>query len=105
MNYPYILLNKQICLDNIERMVLKAKKNNLKFRPHFKTHQSAEIGEWYRNAGVIACTVSSLPMAEYFASAGWSDITVAFPVSPFDSESINKLAKAVSINIKKPKCD
>ena len=99
MNYPYILLNKKICLENIQRMALKAKKNNIKFRPHFKTHQSTEIGEWYRNAGVGACTVSSFQMADYFALAGWNDITVAFPVSPFDSEIINRIAPEIELNI------
>ena len=98
-SYPHILLNKEICLANIQRMALKAKKNNLKFRPHFKTHQSIEIGEWFKNAGVSACTVSSFPMAQYFANAGWSDITVAFPASPFDSDIINQLAKSIKLNI------
>jgi D-serine deaminase-like pyridoxal phosphate-dependent protein len=99
VNYPHLLLNKQICLDNIERMISKAKKNNLKFRPHFKTHQSAEIGSWFKEIGIDSCTVSSFPMAEYFASWGWKDITVAFPVSPFDSDYINKLGEAINLNI------
>ncbi len=97
--YPYLLVEKTICLKNIERMVLKAKQNNLKLRPHFKTHQSIEIGEWYKNFGVDSCTVSSYQMAKYFASAGWNDITVAFPVSIFDLGIINELIKTVNINI------
>ncbi|NVO11116.1 MAG: alanine racemase [Bacteroidales bacterium] len=97
--YPYLLLNKERCLNNIQRMVLKARNNNLKFRPHFKTHQSIEVGEWFKQLGVNSCTVSSFTMAEYFASAGWSDITVAFPVSPFNSKIINKLAQSTQLNI------
>jgi D-serine deaminase-like pyridoxal phosphate-dependent protein len=97
--YPYLLLNKEKCLENIERMVTKATKNSLKFRPHFKTHQSIEIGKWYKEFGVNACTVSSFTMASHFASAGWTDITVAFPVSPYDSELINKLGKAIDLSI------
>lgn len=97
--YPFLLLNKKKCLANIETMVSKAKRNNLKFRPHFKTHQSAEIGEWFKELGVDSCTVASFPMAEYFASAGWADITVAFPASPFDSESIKRLSKQINLNI------
>ncbi len=97
--YPYLLLDKNKCLENIERMVLKAKKHNLKFRPHFKTHQSKEIGEWYKSLGVTACTVSSFQMAKYFASAGWNDITVAFPVSIYDIDIINEFSKSININI------
>ena len=99
LTYPFLLLNKEKCLENIERMISKAKKNNLKFRPHFKTHQSAEIGNWFKQSGVDACTVASFPMAEYFASAGWTDITVAFPVSTFDSATINQLGKSINLNI------
>jgi D-serine deaminase-like pyridoxal phosphate-dependent protein len=98
-NNPSILLNKEICLRNIHNMALKAKKNNLKFRPHFKTHQSIEIGTWFKQVGVSSCAVSSFQMAKYFASADWLDITVAFPVSPLDSEVVNQLAKSINLNI------
>ena len=47
-------------------MARKAKDNGLIFRPHFKTHQSIEIGEWFRESGVNKITVSSLTMANYF---------------------------------------
>lgn len=98
-SYPYLLLDKEKCLKNIQRMSLKAKKNNLKFRPHFKTHQSLEIGKLFREVGVDSITVSSFQMAEYFSSGGWNDITVAFPASPFDADLINKLALKVKLNI------
>jgi D-serine deaminase-like pyridoxal phosphate-dependent protein len=97
--YPFMLLNKEICINNIKRMIAKVKKNNLTLRPHFKTHQSAEVAEWFRQLGVYSCAVSSFQMAEYFAKAGWTDITVAFPVSPFDSKSIEGIAKSINLNI------
>src|SRR5664279_4243936 len=78
---PTLLVDKQKCLANIKFMSDKAKKNNSTFRPHFKTHQSIEIGNWYKEFGVEKITVSSLRMAEYFTNTGWSDITVAFPVN------------------------
>lgn len=99
ITYPYLLLDNKKCIDNIERMVSKAKKNNLKFRPHFKTHQSIEVGAWFRELGIDACTVASFPMAKYFASAGWTDITVAFPVTPFDIDIINSLDQTINLNI------
>jgi D-serine deaminase-like pyridoxal phosphate-dependent protein len=49
---PTLVIDKEVCLRNIERMVQKAKEHHLLFRPHFKTHQSAEIGEWFREFGV-----------------------------------------------------
>lgn len=99
ITYPYLLLDKKKCSENIERMVAKAKKNNLKFIPHFKTHQSIEVAKWYKEFGVNACTVASFPMAKYFALAGWKDITVAFPISIYDVEIINSIGKQINLNI------
>ena len=67
---PTFVIDKEVCLQNIEKMAEKAKAHNLRFRPHFKTHQSAKIGEWFRLFGVDAITVSSVSMAEYFAMNG-----------------------------------
>ncbi len=84
---------------NIDRMAAKARANKVNFRPHFKTHQSAEIGEWFRAVGVEAITVSSVVMAEQFAQAGWRDITVAVPVNLLEIDRINELAGRVTLHV------
>ena len=96
---PTLILDKEKSIRNIERMVKKAKRSDVKFRPHFKTHQSAQIGEWFRNFGVESITVSSLDMAVYFAGNGWKDITVAFPVNILEIDKINELAKEIQLNL------
>jgi len=96
---PTFVLDKEICIRNIERMAEKAKKNNLRFRPHFKTHQSAEIGEWFRQLGVDAITVSSVRMAEYFIANGWKDVTIAFSLNILEIDSINRLAASAKLNV------
>lgn len=96
---PTLVLNKNICLQNIELMFEKAKRHQLKFRPHFKTHQSIEIGRWFRSLGVDCITVSSVQMAQYFANDGWNDITIAFPFNTLEIEELNKLSENNTINI------
>jgi D-serine deaminase-like pyridoxal phosphate-dependent protein len=96
---PTLVIDKEVCLRNIERMAKKAKSYQLRFRPHFKTHQSAEIGEWFRNYGVDAITVSSVQMAEYFARNGWNDITIAFPLNILEMDNINRLAANIKLNV------
>ncbi len=96
---PTLLLNKERAMRNIERMANKAKKSGVRFRPHFKTHQSAQIGEWFRNLGVDTITVSSLDMAWYFAQYGWKDITVAFPVNILEIDKINALAGDITLHL------
>jgi D-serine deaminase-like pyridoxal phosphate-dependent protein len=80
-------------------MATKAKKNNITFRPHFKTHQSAEIGGWFKESGISGIAVSSVQMASYFAKAGWNDILIAFPVNVLEVETINTLARNIKLHL------
>jgi D-serine deaminase-like pyridoxal phosphate-dependent protein len=96
---PTLLLDEKKCRDNIRRMVKKAKDSRVSFRPHFKTHQSAEIGEWFKLEGTEKITVSSVAMAEYFANEGWQDILIAFPVNILEIENINLLAQKINLSL------
>ena len=60
---PTLLLDRGRMRRNIERMARKAYRAGVLLRPHFKTHQSAAIGEEFRSFGVTAITVSSREMA------------------------------------------
>lgn len=96
---PTLLLDKDTCLNNIKRMLDKAKASGLLFRPHFKTHQSAVVADWFRDFGVNTATVSSVRMAAYFAKNNWLDITVAFPFNINETDDVNELAKTAKINL------
>ncbi len=96
---PTLLLDSERAIRNIRRMSKKAKEQGIRFRPHFKTHQSAEIGEWFRREGVTAITVSSVDMAEYFADNGWQDITIALPVNIRQIQAIRELAGRVHLGL------
>ncbi|MDX1409461.1 MAG: alanine racemase [Saprospiraceae bacterium] len=90
---PTLLLDKQRCLLNIERMVAKAQIAGVRLRPHFKTHQSRLVGSWFRQAGIQQIATSSLSMARYFMEDGWRDITVAFPVNLLEADRIRYLSR------------
>jgi D-serine deaminase-like pyridoxal phosphate-dependent protein len=96
---PKLLLDKEKCLQNMEKMARKASRNSLSFRPHCKTHQSAEIANWFRDFDISALTVSSFPMARYFAKAGWTDILVAFPFQPGEIAKLIGLSKICDLSI------
>jgi D-serine deaminase-like pyridoxal phosphate-dependent protein len=96
---PTLLVDKEKCLKNIARMASRAEQNGLTFRPHCKTHQSAEISHWYREFNVSSITVSSFHMAHYFAEAGWKDILVAFPFQPGELEPLQRLSEKIRISI------
>lgn len=96
---PTLLLDKKKALNNIQRMAEKASISGVRLRPHFKTHQSAQVGEWFRDFGIDAITVSSVRMAQYFASHQWNDILVAFPANILEMESINELASRINLHL------
>ncbi len=100
-----ILKKPQLTLDigkvrrNISRIVDKLQRHGVFFRPHFKTHQCAAIGELFKDMGITAITVSSLDMAAYFAKHGWDDITLAVPVNPGQLQDIDLLARRIRLNV------
>ncbi|MCK7477381.1 MAG: alanine racemase [Candidatus Moduliflexus flocculans] len=89
---PTLVLDERRARRNIERMTEKAARLGLRFRPHFKTHQSRRIGRLFRDLGVGAITVSSVDMAAYFAADGWRDILIAFPVNVLEMADIRPLS-------------
>lgn len=99
IKHPTLLLDEEQCRANIRGMKAKADRYGLKFRPHFKTHQSAYIGKWFREYGVHSCTVSSVRMARYFAGNGWRDILLAFPVNVNALDEINYLASIINFQM------
>jgi D-serine deaminase-like pyridoxal phosphate-dependent protein len=96
---PTLLLDKKRAVQNIRKMKDKADLAGVRLRPHFKTHQSAEVGTWFRRAGVDSITVSSLDMAQYFAGHGWEDINVAFTANMLEAAAINSLAPKVRLHL------
>ncbi len=96
---PTLLLDENICRANIRRMKARADQYQVKIRPHFKTHQSAEIASWCRDEGISSITVSSVSMAKYFASHGWDDITIAFPLNFREWKDISRLAQEIRLNV------
>jgi len=96
---PAALVDENRCKKNIERMSSKAENLNIRFRPHFKTHQSIEIGNWFKDHKIDGITVSSPEMAGYFAAGGWEDITIAFPFFPGQLDAVNALTETCDLRL------
>lgn len=96
---PTLLMDESAVRRNIQRMARKAGALGARFRPHFKTHQSAEVGSWFRAEGVQAITVSSVDMALYFAASGWRDITIAFPANLRQGHTLASLAERIHLGL------
>jgi len=96
---PTLLIDEDKARKNLALMNEKIIAQGKQFRPHFKTHQSAEIAEWFREIGIKKITVSSIEMAGYFADHGWDDIFIAFPVNILQIEEIIELSKRIHLSL------
>ena len=95
---PTLLLNQEKSVDNIKNILQNIKYSKINIRPHFKTHQSLEVGRWFKKLGVQKITVSSVSMAKYFSDE-WDDITIAFPINILEIEDVITLQKKINVNL------
>ena len=99
LDKPTLIVDRKKCVENIDYMASKAITNGVTLRPHFKTHQSIEVGRWFKDSGIDKITVSSVPMAQYFAKDGWNDITISFPFVSSQAKITNSLAKEIKLQL------
>ncbi len=97
---PTLLLDIKKVKANIDKMLQRAERLGVKLVPHFKTHQSREIGKYFSDRGIDAITVSSVQMASYFVLNGWKDVTIAFPFNRLETSVINDfVAQGVKVKL------
>lgn len=94
-----LLVDRARAEANIARFAARARAANVILRPHFKTHQSAAVADWFRRAGVRKATVSSIGMARYFADHGWSDLTLAIGANPLEADLYDALAGRIRLGL------
>jgi len=77
---PFLLLDAIRIRRNAERMSEIARRNNVRLRPHVKTHKCIEVARIQTAEHDGAITVSTLAEARAFGSNGFADITYAVPI-------------------------
>jgi D-serine deaminase-like pyridoxal phosphate-dependent protein len=92
---PAFLVDRAVVVRNCDRMREKAQASGVIFRPHVKTHKAIEIGRLQHGGAFGPITVSTLAEAEFFADAGFRDITYAVPIAPEKLERAAALASRI----------
>lgn len=97
---PGLLLDIDRVVRNAERISDIAKRNNVRLRPHIKTHKCIEVARLQTAGHDGAITVSTLAEARAFAGHGFTDITYAVPIErgKFDA-CIEILRGGVKLNL------
>jgi len=92
---PAFLVDRSIVEQNCARMRRKALDSGVAFRPHVKTHKTIEAARLQHAAAAGPITVSTMAEAEFFADAGFRDITYAVPIAPDKLPRAAALAKRI----------
>ncbi len=78
---PALLLDVNKMEKNILDIVQFAKKYDVSYRPHIKSHKSIDIAKKQMNFGAIGITVATVGEAEVMSNGGIKDILIAYPIS------------------------
>ena len=97
---PSLLLDISRVRRNAARMSEIARSNDVRLRPHVKTHKCIEVAKIQTEGHDGAITVSTLAEARAFAKHGFTDITYAVPIErgKFD-DTIEILKSGVKLNL------
>ena len=79
---PALVLDMTKVERNVARLTRRLESLGVGFRPHVKTAKSIEVARRLFPAGRGPITVSTIKEAEYFADAGFTDITYAVGLAP-----------------------
>src|SRR5438552_11521295 len=91
---PVAVVDEEIVERNLARMAKLAADNNVKLRPHAKTHKSVYMAQRQMAHGAVGLTCATFTEAEVFADAGVDDLLIAHP--PVGRPKLERLAALAS---------
>lgn len=95
---PHLMIDEKQMLSNIAKMAAIAGKQQVKLRPHIKTHKMPEFAHMQIKHGAVGITVAKLAEAEIMAEHGIDDIFIAYPlVVPSKIERFLALSKRIRL--------
>ena len=98
LDTPALIVDIDKLKFNISDMADFAAANNIRLRPHAKTHKTPEIGKLQLEAGAAGLTLAKLSEAEVFIDAGCHEILVAYPlVGPIKHRRLAALCERANI--------
>src|SRR6266849_5227379 len=80
LDTPALLIDLDILERNLARVADYTKANQLRLRPHTKTHKVPAVGKRQLDSGAMGLTVAKVGEAEVMLGSGTPDLLVAYPV-------------------------
>jgi D-serine deaminase-like pyridoxal phosphate-dependent protein len=96
---PALILDLDRVERNCTRMIARAADLGVKLRPHMKTAKSADVARLATCRHSAGLTVSTLAEVEYFAAAGFDDITYAVGITGHKIPALADLQRRFGVRI------
>jgi D-serine deaminase-like pyridoxal phosphate-dependent protein len=80
LDTPALVVDLDVVERNAARLAGEMAERGIALRPHAKTHKSPELGRIQLAHGARGLTVGNLGEAEVFATAGFADLFIAYPI-------------------------
>lgn len=90
LSTPALVVDLDIVERNLDEMAMLCRGQDVRLRPHTKTHKTPEVAHMQVERGAIGVTVAKVGEAEIMSAAGLDNILVAYPV--IGSEKLRRLA-------------
>src|SRR4051794_1866091 len=84
---PAVVIDLDRMASAIATMADAMRDRGIALRPHAKTHKSLEVGRQQLAAGAVGMTVGTLGEAEVFATGGFADLFIAYPLIPVGAKA------------------
>ncbi|NLD16550.1 MAG: D-TA family PLP-dependent enzyme [Tissierellia bacterium] len=98
LDTPALIIDYDIMIDNLKKMQKYADKENVKLRPHTKTHKMPRVAKMQEEYGAKGIAVAKVEEAEVMAKFGLKDIFIANEiVGSKKLHRIRKLAENIDI--------
>jgi D-serine deaminase-like pyridoxal phosphate-dependent protein len=96
---PALILDLDRVERNCTRMMARAADLGVELRPHMKTAKSADVARLAARQQSVGITVSTLAEIEYFAAAGFDDITYAVGITGHKIPALARLQRRFGVRI------
>ena len=99
METPYVYIDYEKLIKNIEDMAKITKKNQATLKPHFKSHKTIEIAKEQIKRCATGITTSTLKETQVIVENGFKNITLAYPlIGENKTEQFKSLGKGVTLS-------
>ncbi|GAA1187137.1 D-TA family PLP-dependent enzyme [Pseudonocardia alaniniphila] len=101
LDTPFVAVDLDVMERNLASMAGAARARGFALRPHAKTHKCLEIARRQVEHGAAGLTVATVGEAEIFASGGFTDLFIAYPIwaSGGRGNRLRALAERASLRV------